>query len=34
VAYLRALGHEGPEPKSKGEAGAWIAEWKPKKGRA
>jgi hypothetical protein len=34
VAYLRALGYEGPEPKSKGEAGALIAEWKPKKGRA
>jgi hypothetical protein len=34
LAYLRALGHEGPEPKSKGEAGALIAEWKPEKGRA
>ena len=33
VAYLRALGYEGPEPKTKGEAGALIAEYKSKKGK-
>jgi len=32
VAYLRALGYEGPKPKSKGGAGALIAEYKSKKG--
>jgi hypothetical protein len=33
LAYLRALGYEGPEPKTKGEAGALIGEYKAKKGR-
>jgi hypothetical protein len=33
VAYLRALGYEGPEPQTKGEAGALIAEYKGKKGK-
>jgi hypothetical protein len=33
LAYLRALGYEGPEPRSKGEAGALIAEYKAKKGK-
>jgi hypothetical protein len=32
VAYLLALGYGGPEPKTKGEAGALIAECKSKKG--
>jgi hypothetical protein len=33
VAYLRALGYEGPEPKTQGEAGALIAEYRSGKGR-
>jgi hypothetical protein len=32
LAYLRALGYDGPEPRTKGEAGALIAEWKSRKG--
>jgi hypothetical protein len=32
LAYLLALGYEGPEPKSKGEAGALIGEYKARKG--
>jgi hypothetical protein len=31
VAFLRALGYEGTEPKTKGEAGALIAEYKARK---
>ena len=33
MAYLRALGYEGPAPKTKGEAGALIGEYKSTKGR-
>jgi len=33
MAYLRALGYEGPVPKTKGEAGALIGEYKPTKGK-
>jgi hypothetical protein len=31
VTFLRALGYEGTEPKTKGEAGALIAEYKARK---
>ncbi len=33
LAYLRRLGYEGVEPRTKGEAGALIAEYKPRKGK-